>query len=210
MKKTVCATFLLLLIMVTIGADEPSSKFQKYTIREREYLFSNYFEFMPEIGPLETVVKKRYAGLHVTDNYAVYDGKGVWNASGSCRIFCLGLLYSWATEIDVYDQNGKQIGLIDGQVATTAAARFSIYEYDAEGVAQLKAIAFMDNEKRSFSIVHPDNYKHSIAFLWRIFLPDLRDHWECQVYEGDLLDPRIIKVFAAFAVDHQEFFRPDN
>lgn len=205
MKKIACILIPLLAITASIiGA--PAS----FTIRERQYLFSNCFEFAADKQPMGLVVKKRYAYLHLTNNYDLYTTKGDWEARGVSRLFCLGALYSWATEIDVYDTNGVQIGLIDGQAVTTAAARFSIYAYDSEGNSSLKAIAFMDDERRSFSLIHPENDKLFIASLQRIFLPNLRDHWECNLFDNDSIDMRILKVFSAFAVDHQEFFRVDN
>jgi hypothetical protein len=205
MKKIACMLVLLLIASASAFATPVS-----FTIREREYLFSNYFEFAADKQPMGLVIKKRYAYLHLTNNYDLYTTKGDWQARGVSRLFCLGALYSWATEIDVYDTNGVRIGLIDGQAVTTAAARFSIYEYDSEGNSTLKAIAFMDDERRSFSIVHPENDKQFVASLQRVFLPNLRDHWECNAFDADLLDIRILKVFSAFAVDHQEFFRADN
>ncbi len=181
-----------------------------FKIHEKEYRFSNHFEMNNNDVPVGVVAKKRYAFGHLTNHYEVYDDKGVWEATGKTRLFSLGSIYSWATEIDIRDARGNYIGMIDGQVATFASARFSIYSYDKLWGWKLVGIAFMDNEKRSFSIVDPNNDKYMLASLKRILLQNERDHWECNVFDTSSIDLRIVKVFAAFAVDHQEFFRPDT
>jgi hypothetical protein len=48
------------------------------------------------------------------------------------RIFCLGLFRAWGAEFDVYDKQGNIIGVIDGQVATTESAKYSIYNAKEE------------------------------------------------------------------------------
>ena len=204
MKKA----FLLLLFM-TLATTCLKGDSAKFCIYERAYTFSNYFEFSDEGDPQGLVIKKRFAYLHLTNTYDVYDAQGEFEAQGSSRLFCLGALFSWATEIDVYDKNGKKIGLIDGQVATLASAKFSMYAVDEKGKSQRVGTAFMDHENRSFTICDPKNNKRIIATLRRIFLPHVRDHWECRIHDTKAVDTRIIKVFAAFSVDHQEYFRPD-
>jgi len=180
-----------------------------FTIHERAYTFSNYFEFSNDAGPQGLVIKKRFAYMHLTSAYDVYDAHGDFIAQGSSRLFSLGALFSWATEIDVYDAKGARIGLVDGQIATLASAKFSLYSYDEKGKSKHIGTAYMDHENRSFSIHDPKNSKRLVASLKRIFLPNVRDHWECRVHDAQAIDSRIIKVFAAFACDHQEYFRPD-
>lgn len=208
--RVFCLVSLLLASFGSISADDTQPKKMKFKINEKEYRFSNYFEFSSEDTPVGVIVKKRFAYLHLTSHYEAYNDMGVWEATGVSRLFSLGSLFSWATEIDVKDTSNKVIGMIDGQIATLASARFSIYECDDAHNWHLKGIAFMDNEKRSFSIVDPNNDKHMLVSLKRILLLNERDHWECQVFDTDAIDLRIVKVFAAFAVDHQEYFRVDN
>lgn len=198
------------LALLTLQADAAAPKSMKYVIREREYRFSNYFEFTSDEGAHGVVVKKRFAYLHLTNHYDVYDRVGQFEAQGASRLFSLGSLYSWGTEIDIYNSEGRKIGLISGRTLTTAASSFNIYEYDLDGYATLKAIAFMDGERRSFSLLDANNDKVTLATLTRHFVPNMRDHWECQLFDQNALNPSIIKVFAAFAVDHQEYFREDT
>jgi hypothetical protein len=183
-----------------------ASKTIEFQIHEKEYRFSNYFELDSKDAPQGLVVKSHFAKLNLRPHYDLYDRQGTWQATGVSRLLCLGVIYSWATEIDVYDTEGRAVGLIDGQVMTTTSARFSIYD----GNSTLTGIAYMDRANMGFTILDPDNERHILARLQRIFIQGVPDHWECQVYEPDAIDLRIIKIFAAFAVDHQEFFRPDK
>jgi len=201
---------LLLGLLLSVGLNASERKLQRFAVFEKPYSFSNYFEFQSDEGPCGLVVKKRFAYLNVRPHYEVYNAKGQWQATGVARLLTLGAIYSWATEIDVYDTAGKRIGLIDGQLATLAAARFSFYEYDDKDKSTLKAIAYMDKEKGSFSVTDPDNDKYLFMHLQRVFLPNTQDHWKGQVFVDGAIDERVLKVFAAFAVDHQEHFRPDR
>lgn len=201
--------YLLFLCLALTSLNAAESERLSFKINEKEYYFSNYFEFNSNEVPFGVVVKKRFAHLHLTNHYEVYDAKGQYEARGASRLLSLGALFSWATEIDIVDSTGRTIGMIDGQVGTLQKARFSIYEYDVKGW-QLKGIAYMDQEQRSFSIHNPNNDKHILASLKRILLPNERDHWECHIFEPGAIDTRIVKIFAAFAVDHQEYFKVDN
>jgi hypothetical protein len=179
----------------------------EFAIHEKEYRFSNYFDLASkDNAPQGLVIKTHFAKLNLRPHYDLYDRSGQWRARGVCRLLCLGVFYSWATEIDVYDTEGKTIGVIDGQVMTTTSARFSIYD----GNSFLKGIAYMDRLNMGFTILDPNNEMHILARFQRIFVRDVPDHWECQVYEPDAIDLSIIKIFAAFAVDHQEYFRIDK
>lgn len=200
---------LLAVLLLSVSGSAAETRLQKFSIHEKPYRFSNYFEFQGDEGPCGLVVKKRYAYLKVRTHYEVYDAKGQWQATGIARLLTLGALYSWGTEIDVYDTTGKKIGFIDGQLVTLAAARFSLYEYDDKGRSTLKAIAYMDKEKGSFSIVDPNNDKYLFSSLQRIFLPNVHDYWKGQIFVPEAVNDSVMKVFAAFAVDHQEYFRPD-
>lgn len=208
---TVIALFMFMALTGLQATDKASNPNQvKFKINEKEYYFSNYFEFNSDEIPFGVVVKKRFASMHLTNHYDVYDHEGKWEATGGSRLLSLGAIYSWATKIDIKDNQRKTIGMIDGELVTLASARFSIYEYDQKAGWLLKGLAFMDNEKRSFSVVDPENDKRMIASLKRILLLGERDHWECNVFDTKAIDLRILKVFAAFAVDHQEYFRPDK
>lgn len=144
--------------------------------------------------------------LRVRTNYDLYDSKGNYEGVAICRILTLGSIYSWAREMDIYDQNKMYVGLIDGQAATAAGAKFSIY--NAEGTCV--GIAYLDLNKSSYTIVDPKNDRHHLASFKRNFIKDTVDHWDVAVYDKDCIDIRIIKIFAAFAVDTQNDFKKDK
>ena len=175
----------------------------KFDIHQKDYRFSTVFEMDSKGKPLGTVVKSTF---RLRGNYDVYDEYGEWEATGISRLLCLGIFKPWGAEIDVYDTKGNVIGLIDGQVATTEAAKYSIYNSRGERVS----IAFMDLTKAGFSILDPEKETHVIARLTRNFISDQVDYWDVMIYDVDVIDPAIIKVFAAFAVDKQEYFKIDK
>ena len=61
--------------------------------------------------------------------------------------------------MDIYDTRGEYLGMIDGQVVTTAAARFSIYDL----TGKLCGIAYLDHTLHSYSIVYPHSEAYPIA-----------------------------------------------
>ena len=154
--------------------------------------------------PHGSVVKSKLR-LPLRDSYDVYDKHGEWIATGNSRILCLGLFRPWAAEFDVYDTAGNVIGVIDGQVVTAESAKYSIYGKNGDKVG----IAYMELENAGIAIVHPEKTNHIIARLTRNFVRDQVDHWDVAVYDADAIDPAIIKVFAGFAVDYQEYFKAD-
>jgi hypothetical protein len=173
-----------------------------YKVQQKDYRFSRYFDMISEEGHQATVVKSSF---HVRTNYDLYT-KGGYQAKGICRFFCLGSLYSWGTEIDVYDAEDQWIGLIDGQVMTSAAARFSLYDQHGD----LRAIAYLDEDCQGFNLSLPEQDTHTIARLERIYTQDKVDDWEVRVYEAEHVDKRILEIFSAFAVDTQASYKLDH
>ena len=58
-------------------------------------------------------------------------------------------------------------------------------------------------------MVHPEKTSQIFARLTRNFVRDQIDHWDVVVYDVEAIDPSIIKVLAAFAIDYQEYFKID-
>jgi hypothetical protein len=188
-----------------LAADEP--KDYKFSVHQKDYRFSTVFELDGDGSAHGSVIKSSFRVLkHLRDAYDLYDEEGNWYASGVGRIACLGLFTPWGAEFDVYDKNGVLIGYIDGQVMTTETAKYSIY--DAYG--ERKAIAYLDRSHAGIAIVHPEKTSKIYARLVRNFVKDQIDHWDVSVYKANTVDPTILKVFAAFAVDYQEYFKIDN
>jgi len=178
----------------------------KFSIHQKDYRFSTVFEMDSHGTPHGSVVKSSLRWLKpLRDSYDVYDKNGEWIATGISRIFCLGLFHAWGAEFDIYDTSGNVIGVIDGQVMTSESAKYSIYNKSGNRVA----IAYLDLTNAGIAIVHPEKTNHIFARLTRNFVRDQVDHWDVVVYDTDQIDPAIIKVFAAFAVDYQERFKAD-
>ena len=203
------STLLLLANTTSISAKEYSENARHYIVSEHAYTFSKAFHFDGQDPGI--VTKKHYVYGNLRTHYDSYDRDGMYEAQGISRLFCLGTLFSWATEIDIYDADGKKIGMIDGQVATLCPARFSIYEYNPQsGKSKLVGIAYMDNRKTNLIICDPKKETRELATIRRHEILGAKDDWECIVFDKNVLDLRIIKIFMAFAVDHQEYFRADN
>jgi len=175
-----------------------------YTITEKAYRFSTEFEMQSKERYLGTLVKKHF--LQLRTSYDLYDPIGNFEAQGVCRILSLGAVYVWAKEIDVYDHEGYKLGMIDGQAWTAANAKFSIYDKKDN----LIGIAYLDYGSSSFVIVDPANSKQVIAQLKRNFVQNTVDYWDVVLYDAASFDARILKIFSAFAIDFQEYFKEDK
>ena len=175
----------------------------EFNIFEKQYRLSTVFEMDAHGKPFGTVVKSVF---RIRTNYDVYDAQGVRRATGICRLLCLGSFAVWGTEIDVYDTEGNYLGFIDGQAATLESAKFSIYDKEGDRVG----IAYMDLTNAGFSILHPEKETSLFVRLTRKFVQDQIDSWKIDVYDDKAIHPDVIKVFAAFAIDRQEFFKEDK
>jgi hypothetical protein len=60
------------------------------------------------------------------------------------------------------------------------------------------------------TIVDPANDKRIFAVLRRNFTPTVRDHWQGQIFFPTAVKNPIMLIFAAFVVDHQKYFKPNN
>lgn len=200
MKQTLL--FIFLLLSYVQPAISNSDTILAFEVRQQSYQFSTIFDLTSNKGLLGTVVKSSF---RIRTNYDVYDAFGIYEGVGVCRILTLGSFYKWGTEIDVYDKDGYYAGMVDGQAVTGASAKFSIY--DAQGIRV--GIAYLDLSNSAFTIVDPNNEQRHIAGLKRNFIENVVDHWSVKVYDPTAIDLRIIKIFAAFAVDSQASFKPD-
>jgi len=199
MKKMI---LFALIFVGSLNAATPEVLPYHFKIQKKEYRFSTFFEIDSEDSYRGAIKKSLF---RVRTNYDLSDSNG-WQATGICRVLTLGALYTWATEIDVYDTEGTWIGLIDGQVMTTAAARFSLYNAESE----LVAIAFLDKNCQGVTISSPENETYTLARLDRIYVQDKIDDWEVSVFDPEQIDDRLIRIFAAFIIDHQGEFKTDN
>jgi hypothetical protein len=176
------------------GADRPEESYH-FSIYPNDYALATYFTIQAD-DTYRGVVKK--SAFRIRTNYDLSNGDG-WQATGIKRAMSLGSIYPWATEVDIYNTRWEHVGMIDGQVVSTAAARFSLY--DAEG--NLKGIAFMDYSLNRYTIVYPDSEAFPIAECHRHRELIGQDWWDVVVYDNNQIDDRIIRIFAAMACDIQ-------
>lgn len=198
-KMTAFFSFLFVLLIASSYA-EPNVGFR---IHRSDYTFSTVFDMSYEQQPLGSIVKNAF---HVATHYDLYNRFGLYEGQGVCRILCLGLLYSWGTEIDIYDVDPtKKVGMIDGQYATTEPAKFSFYDGNGERIA----IAYLDKNCAGFTLLDPENSSLILGRLTRNFIVDTIDTWDIEIYFPERLPMPMMKIFAAFACDTQDKFKPD-
>lgn len=167
-----------------------------FSIYKRIYPLATFFSIQSD-DTYRGIVKKSVFRLRT--HYDLSNEHG-WQATGIKRVLSLGSFFPWATEVDIYNTDWDFIGMIDGQVVSTAAARFSIYNEQFE----LAAVAYLDRTLGGFSIVYPDSEAFPLAEMNRIYAPDGVDGWTVTVYDPDAIDERIIRIFAAMVCDLQE------
>lgn len=167
-----------------------------YTITAHPYRFSTYYEMDGSNGYEGRAVKN---AISIHTCYELYDANGTYVAEGVCRILSLGALFSWAREIDVYDEAHNKIGFIDGQAWTTASAKYAI----SDATGHLIAYAYLDYNAAGFTITDTTKNERPIAYLKR---NKSQSDWAVTMYANSPLDVRILKVFSAFVVDYQDIF----
>lgn len=161
-----------------------------------------------EIYQINSLLKETYPGsvkkssFRIRTNYDLSNKDG-WQATGITRIISLGTLYHWAKQIDIYDTRGVQIGFIDGALATLESAKFYIYDYDESGKATQIGIAYSNPDFSRFVIWTSLSDHHPIAEMNRNFSDNT---WSVAVHYPEVIDDRIMRIFAGFVVDHQDKF----
>ncbi|HEV8051849.1 MAG TPA: hypothetical protein VGP47_05085 [Parachlamydiaceae bacterium] len=175
----------------------------KVTIHERLYTFSNYFEIDSDVGHQGNLIKTKLA---LRTNYQYYNHMGQHVSSAYLRLFSLGSLCTWAGVLDVYDDIGNRIGLIEGAVVTLLPSKFSLYGAQNE----LVGTAYMDHDSMGFTISDAVNESKTIANFRRVFVKDVVDHWEITINDPYAIDIRLVYSFGAFVLDNQNDFRVDD
>lgn len=205
MKHLIISLLMILYVISThldaaVHEDHP----YEFEIRRDPYMFATFFQISSKDTYVGSVKKSAF---RLRKNYDLSDKNG-WQATGTVRLLTLGSIYSWASEIDVYDTRGIKIGMIDGQLMTTENAKFSLYEYDDEGSATHIGTAYLDRDCDSFTILFPDGSPTPIAKLerFRSAAGNDVDFWRTQVYYPEYIDDRLVRIFAAFVTDHQNDF----
>lgn len=194
--------FPLLVLSSLASASLPSEPINAI-MHERKFVLSDYYYIDSANGSYGNVIKNK---VRLTTNYHYYDPQGNHTASAYPRILSLGAFFTWAGEIDLYDANGKWLGLIEGSMMTLLPSKFSFYN----DKSQLIGTGYMDADCLGVTILDPNTETKTLAHLRRIFVKDVTDHWTLSISNPNDIDPRFIYLFAAFALDNQGDFREDN
>lgn len=173
-----------------------------YTITEHPYRFSTYFDMHNAKGYVGRAIKN---SLSTRTTYDLYDALGNFEGKAIVQACSLGALFVWAKDIDVYNDRGEKIGFIDGEALTTASAKYGLYNQKNERIAT----AYLDYSCSGF-IVMAEKGGRTLGLLRRNFVLDVTDFWDVTIYEPEAIDLRIVKAFAAFAIDYQEYFKEDR
>ncbi len=190
---------LFLFASLCASEDPDGSNSAKYSVVKKSYWFSTEFEFDAPEGKIV-----RTGNLTPWYYYDYVDGKGNHLSRGITRFFSLGTLFAWAMNIDVYDDNGNTIGLIEGHFWTKARAKFAIYEK-----SKVVAHAFLNTDDNKFVMTSAWDEKLVIAKLKRADYGDV-NFWEVKLTDNTLVDERVLKTFIAFISDYQNSFQPQK
>ena len=145
-----------------------------FVMYERAFVLSDYYYIDSAHGSLGNIVKTK---LSFGTNYIYYDQQGEQLAGAYLRVFSLGALFTWASVMDVYDENERVLGRIEGSLMTFLPSKFYFYSpYEV-----VIGVAYMDNERMGFTVVDANNEAKIIAQFNRIFVKDVTDHWEIKV-----------------------------
>jgi hypothetical protein len=158
-----------------------------FSVTRKENLFS--IEFNLDSKEIEISSVKR-TKISIRPQYFLEGLKGI-----QCRGIGRAVSMGWDKDLDIYDDKDTYLGRIEGEILSTEDAKFSIYNEDGDKVG----IAYLDDNKTDFTIVHADHCARVIAHLKR----DTPDVWKMKVYQGDDIDPRILKLLSVFVVDSQ-------
>lgn len=175
----------------------------EFEVHKDAYMFSTDFQIDSNNTYIGNVKKSK---LRVFTSYDLRNEHG-WQATGVMNPVSLGLIYPWASEIYIHDTRKKTIACIDGQVVARYA-QFSLYQYDEEENYTRIGIAYLDADRDTFTILLPDNSGRVIARLQRVGVSGGRDYWKVKVHHPEIIDDRLIRIFAAFVCDFQDDFKP--
>jgi hypothetical protein len=192
-----------LLSTTSLMADELQDHPQKFRVTRSDFTFSTIFDVVSDLQQQGSVVKSIF---HLRAQYDSYDPLGNLEAYGIRRLLSLGAFCAWGAEIDIYYPDGNYLGMIDGQIATSGAAKFSFYD----GLGNPLAVAYLDRNCLGFSVTHPEQSSIILARLTRNYNLGTIDSWDVLIYEPAHFPPEMIKIFAAFACDTQRKFKADH
>ncbi len=196
---------------VTATQTSEPKRERRFEISKHPGYFSTEFYIDEEYARDSVIVRGMRHPLNPWICYYLYDGMGELTGVAYKKWVNTGIFFTRMSEFDILDAQGEPVGMIDGQWLTSANAKFSIYQYRAtDNTCPRVGIAYLDSDNMKYTIYHPENERRVIATFLRKIVADARDYWEVQIIDDTQIDERIIRAFAAFAVDTQSYFKADD
>ena len=203
MKKFILLA--ILLITSRVYSDDPvvNPSDDKWRITKNSPLFSFSAEFECKRGD-EVLSRVIRTGLFCPRYYYdLFDAGEEFQARGITRAFSWGFFFPWYMEIDVWDGD-FYLGKIEGKFFTKSRAKFGFY--DSLGIES--AFAYLNTEASDFVIVAAQDEGKVLADLKGKAYGDV-SVWEMNFMEAlSQIDPRVLKIFAAFVADYHSQFLP--
>ncbi len=201
-----CLLVALVALTASVSAATHAPEPYEFVISQNDYRLSTLFSIDSGDTYSGQVKKSR---IRPWASYDLSNADG-WQASAQYKwtntswIFGQSMMEMW-----VYDTDGYAFALIDGQMVTTTPARYTVTTYEG-GEEQTVAVINLNDARDAFTFYFPEDETRRIAEMRRVIIADARDHWTVRVLHPERIDDRIIRLFAAWAIDNQSTFLMDD
>lgn len=165
----------------------------EFIIQPRSYWFSTHYDIYSGDKWITTIEKDWF---HMHTIWSLCDEKGEY-ANGAARLLSPGILLNSMREIDVVDFYKNNVGYIQGNFLTSAAAKYVFYDQYQHPYAT----AYIDQKRSSVNIVDYNNERSPIAIFRRTHIPGGDYYWTVKVVNERAIDPKTLYVFAGFITD---------
>jgi hypothetical protein len=170
-----------------------------YHIYSDNYAFSTVFEVNGSEGLVCRIHKTPF---HWKTHYDLVDQKETLVAQGMCPFLSVGAFSPKLAQIDVFAQDGKKIGAIEGKISSIHSLSFQIFDEDE----QLLATAYLDNPQTGFVIVDGSKPLKQIGSLTEEDMDEGFRRWNLTLEDKGLESFNLLAIFAAFTCDHAQAF----
>ena len=134
--------------------------------------------------------------------YELFDEEDNFAVRGITRAFSWGLVFTRATDIDIYDNQDNFIGMIEGKILKMSRIQFNFYDANNN----LVAIAYINYKTKDVTITSPDNPDQIFAKFTGLSFEENGSLNIDFIAEDCSIDDGLIKVFSAFIFDFYEKF----
>ncbi|MFI0435515.1 MAG: hypothetical protein ACH350_07315 [Parachlamydiaceae bacterium] len=189
--------FLFFPLLNCLWAQEHRDLPHHYSLSRIDYTFSTAFTIFDEKKSWGMVEKGIF---HIETHYDSFDRFGLYEGRGVCPLPSLETLYSAMMKLEIYDQYGDYIAMIETQAASSNQKRFDFINQDQETLAT----AHLQEGERTVCILASDAPSLLFATLTYNGLGQTKNDWEISIDPSCPLPHLIIKIFAAFLCDNQE------